>query len=65
MLNLFQVGPHVANFIKYLIDRPDTTFTLDDFYIIGLSLGGQVAGFAGKTLGGKLPRITALDPAGT
>jgi len=61
------VGVQIAELIKFLISAnggsPDWA---DRFYVIGYSLGVQVAGYAGRHLranGMGLGRITALDPA--
>jgi surfactin synthase thioesterase subunit len=53
------VGAHVAELIDFLVAQ--TGAKLEDFHIIGHSLGGHVAGFAGKsTTTGKVARITGL-----
>jgi len=42
--------------------------TIGDFHLAGHSLGAHICGYAAKWLktrtDGKLPRISALDPAG-
>ena len=46
-----------------MLNRDETSFSLNDIHIVGFSLGAQVAGKAGVTLNGALARITGLDPA--
>jgi hypothetical protein len=60
--NTRMVGAKTARFIEFLVDYRFTT--LSKIHIIGHSLGAHVAGFAGAgLLVGRLPRITASDPA--
>lgn len=60
----------VGNFIGELISglHKDHAVPLENFLVVGHSLGGQIAGFVGKKVieltGKKLHRIVALDPAG-
>ena len=52
-------GAHIAELIEFLVAH--TGAKLEDFHIIGHSLGGQVAGFAGKSItSGKVARITGM-----
>ena len=56
------VGVDVAKLIDELIAK--TNAKMDDFHLIGHSLGCHVAGYAGERLKGLVGRITGLDPAG-
>ncbi|XP_067054927.1 pancreatic lipase-related protein 2-like [Acropora muricata] len=61
------VGAEIAELVKFIINKNGGSKHLADrFYIIGFSLGGQIAGYAEKSLGDDgmlLGRITGLDPA--
>ena len=56
------VGAEIAELVKFIINKNGGSKHLADrFYIIGFSLGGQIAGYAGKSLrdnGMLLGRIT-------
>ncbi|XP_014448031.1 lipase member H isoform X2 [Tupaia chinensis] len=55
----------VATVLKEFIDRMLAEgASLDDIYMIGVSLGAHIAGFVGAMYEGQLGRITGLDPAG-
>jgi len=57
--NARPTGEHIAELIDFLVAQTDAK--LEDFHIIGGSLGAQVAGFAGNsTTSGKVGRITGL-----
>jgi hypothetical protein len=57
--NARPTGAHIAELIEFLVAQ--TGATLGDFHIIGHSLGGQAAGFTGKSITtGKVARITGL-----
>ncbi|XP_022095918.1 pancreatic lipase-related protein 2-like [Acanthaster planci] len=56
----------VARQIRNLIKKMQSSFwafDLDDVHIIGHSLGGQTAGYVGEEFGGKIGRISGIDPA--
>jgi len=56
------VGAKAARFIEFLVDNKATS--LSQIHMIGHSLGAHVCGFTGAgLLVGRLPRITASDPA--
>uniref|UniRef100_M0R6V9 Lipase H n=1 Tax=Rattus norvegicus TaxID=10116 RepID=M0R6V9_RAT len=55
----------VALILKEFIDQMLAKgASLDNIYMIGVSLGAHIAGFVGEMYSGKLGRITGLDPAG-
>nr|XP_051714746.1 lipase member H isoform X2 [Oryctolagus cuniculus] len=55
----------VAIILKEFIDQMLARgASLDDIYMIGVSLGAHISGFVGKMYNGQLGRITGLDPAG-
>jgi hypothetical protein len=57
--NTRTTGAHVAELIEFLVAQAGAK--LEDFHLIGFSLGGHVAGFAGKSItSGKVGRITGL-----
>ncbi|XP_017859862.1 PREDICTED: phospholipase A1 2 [Drosophila arizonae] len=57
------LGYLLAEFVRYLHMRADLRF--DDVYLIGHSLGAQIAGSAGKQIRPhRFNTIFALDPAG-
>nr|KAF6474667.1 lipase H [Rousettus aegyptiacus] len=55
----------VAKILKKFIDKMlEEGASLDNIYMIGVSLGAHISGFVGKMFDGQLGRITGLDPAG-
>ncbi|XP_045775464.1 pancreatic triacylglycerol lipase-like isoform X1 [Maniola jurtina] len=56
------VGRNLGQFLNFL--HRSTGAPFNKMHIVGFSLGSHVAGNAGRELGGKIARITGLDPAG-
>ncbi|CAG4948942.1 unnamed protein product [Colias eurytheme] len=56
------VGTSLAEVIEQLVQA--NIATLDTIHMVGFDLGAHVVGYAGRSLGGEVARITGLDPAG-
>ncbi|XP_022831045.1 pancreatic lipase-related protein 2-like [Spodoptera litura] len=54
--NNIRTGEHVAKFITWL--NSETGASLDNYHLIGHSLGGHQVGIIGRNLGGEVPYIT-------
>ena len=60
--NAMPAGARTAQLLQSLMEGSGAV--MEDFHAIGYSLGGQHVGGLGYAMGGKMRRITALDPAG-
>ncbi|KAJ2949528.1 hypothetical protein O0L34_g15449 [Tuta absoluta] len=56
------VGKGLGKFLKFL--HKVTGAPYENMHLIGFSLGSHLVGNAGRETGGRVGRITALDPAG-
>ncbi|KAL4716597.1 hypothetical protein ACJJTC_010261 [Scirpophaga incertulas] len=56
------VGRGVGQFINWLVSLGAASY--ESVHLVGFSLGGHLVGNAGRETGGRVKRITALDPAG-
>lgn len=67
MTFVFKVGDIIG---RTLLDMRANGFNIDNFHLVGHSLGGHLMGFIGRGVYNqsnksyKLKRITACDPAG-
>lgn len=56
------VAKELTQFLQFLHVNGNVHF--DNVTLVGHSFGGQIAGYAGASLGGRIGRIFGLDPAG-
>ncbi|XP_075989793.1 pancreatic lipase-related protein 2-like isoform X2 [Anticarsia gemmatalis] len=59
--NVHRSADHVSRYINWLLAASGGNIAR--YHVIGHSLGAHQAGIVGRQLGGRLPYITALDPA--
>ncbi|XP_028155910.1 pancreatic triacylglycerol lipase-like [Ostrinia furnacalis] len=56
------VGQHLGNFLIWLFNNVGGNW--NNVHLVGFSLGAHVVGNAGRQAGGRISRVTGLDPAG-
>ncbi|XP_065203972.1 putative endothelial lipase [Planococcus citri] len=64
--NSLAISKCAARIIEAIIEGNEQGIKIDDFHIIGVSLGGQMAGQIPNIVDpkfGKFPRITGIDPS--
>ncbi|KAG7484357.1 hypothetical protein MATL_G00048290 [Megalops atlanticus] len=59
--NTRKTAEKITDFIQKM---QENGASLSSIHMIGVSLGAHISGFVGTRFGGKIGRITALDPAG-
>ncbi|XP_058063451.1 phospholipase A1 3-like [Anopheles bellator] len=59
--NTPKVGRYLGKFVQSLLGRG---FNINQVTLVGHSMGAHIAGIAGAYLGGQVPNVIGLDPAG-
>ncbi|XP_049872126.1 pancreatic lipase-related protein 2-like [Pectinophora gossypiella] len=62
VLGVPAVGRGLGQFLNFLHRTTGAPF--DSMHLVGFSLGSHLVGNAGRELGGRVSRVTGLDPAG-
>ncbi|KYN02692.1 Pancreatic triacylglycerol lipase, partial [Cyphomyrmex costatus] len=58
-------APRIANVLTMILDKmAKLDFDTEKLHVVGHSMGSQIAGYIGRKVNFKIPRITGLDPAG-
>ncbi|CAK1544568.1 unnamed protein product [Leptosia nina] len=56
------IGQHLGRFLQWLLNNFGGSWK--NVHLVGFSLGAHIVGNAARTVGGRVERITGLDPAG-
>ncbi|KFB41920.1 AGAP000687-PA-like protein [Anopheles sinensis] len=59
--NTPKVGRYLGKFVQSVLKK---SFSIEQVTLVGHSMGAHISGIAGAYLGGQVPNIIGLDPAG-
>uniref|UniRef100_A0A182QPV8 Lipase domain-containing protein n=1 Tax=Anopheles farauti TaxID=69004 RepID=A0A182QPV8_9DIPT len=59
--NTPKVGRYLGKFVQFLLSKG---FSISQVTLVGHSMGAHISGIAGAYLGGRVPSVIGLDPAG-
>ncbi|XP_040174647.1 phospholipase A1 3 isoform X2 [Anopheles arabiensis] len=59
--NTPKVGRYLGKFVQFLLTKG---FSINQVTLVGHSMGAHISGIAGAYLGGQVPSVIGLDPAG-